>query len=96
MFYEYENVQHEPTLIILKQITRIGWPNLDCIRIAKINMYSLEMCHKSTTQESEREQKNTKEKKEPANTLFTHANVIRTLEWLVAQTWRNIFIARQK
>lgn len=49
-------------------------------------MYSLEMCHKSTTQESERGQRNTKEKKKPANTLFTHANVIRTLEWLVAQT----------
>lgn len=40
-------------------------------------MYSLEMCHKSTTQESERGQRNTKEKKKPANTLFTHANVIR-------------------
>lgn len=56
-----------------------GQPKLNCIRIAKINMFSFEMCHKITSEKKWTGEK-WNEKKWGEWALFTHAKVIRTSE----------------
>lgn len=64
MFYGFRVWERaELALIILEQITRIGWPNWDCIRIAKINMFSFEMRHKNTTYDKRARAWRTREEK---------------------------------
>lgn len=56
-----------------------GQPKLNCTRIAKINMFSFEMCHKITSEKKWTGEK-WNEKKWGEWALFTHAKVIRTSE----------------